>query len=77
MNTKKRAVPRNLANLSDQRPNASGSYEGFKVLRASRGYSSEFLLIFLAMISLTHFLALKTPHDANFQAVNDQARHQR
>jgi hypothetical protein len=29
------------------------------------------------MISLTHFLALKTPHDANFQAVNDQARHQR
>jgi hypothetical protein len=29
------------------------------------------------MISLTHFLALKTPHDASFQVVNDQARHQR
>jgi hypothetical protein len=29
------------------------------------------------MISLTHFLVSKTPHDASFQAVNDQARHQR
>lgn len=76
MNTRKRAVPRNLANRSDHLPKDSGSYEGFKVLRASRGNSSEFLLIFLAMVSLTHFLALKILLGANSQVVNDRVHHQ-
>ena len=76
MNTKNRAVPRKRANFSDQRPNASESYDGFKLLRASRGYSREFLFtFFFAMIILPHFLSLKIQHVASFLEVNGLEHH--